>query len=110
MSDINNSEGAEQATKALSALEWPRRQMDLSLREEEELALKQTISGIIPEWWDTNNRRNNGVIALLRSWTGEMVNWVRIQIKTWIATKNEHKAYVQRQWDNRGKMNKAFQT
>eukprot|EP00965_Chrysotila_dentata_P090831 2997568-Pleurochrysis_carterae.AAC.1 len=31
-------------------------------------------------------------------------------MKTWIATKNEHKAYVQRKWDNRGKMNKAFQT
>eukprot|EP00965_Chrysotila_dentata_P108583 3586832-Pleurochrysis_carterae.AAC.1 len=44
MSDINNNEGAEQATKALSAMEWPRVQTDLSLREEEELALKQMIS------------------------------------------------------------------
>eukprot|EP00965_Chrysotila_dentata_P149601 4940420-Pleurochrysis_carterae.AAC.1 len=110
MSDIKNNEGAEQTTKALSALEWPRRQTDLSLRKEEELALKQMISGIIPEWCDTNFRRKKGVIALLRSWTGEMMNWARIQMKAWIATKNEHKAYVQRRWDNREKMNKAFQT
>eukprot|EP00965_Chrysotila_dentata_P201621 6180665-Pleurochrysis_carterae.AAC.1 len=39
-----------------------------------------------------------------------MMNWARIQIKTWITTKNEHKASVQRRWDNRGKMHKAFQT
>eukprot|EP00965_Chrysotila_dentata_P262156 6214487-Pleurochrysis_carterae.AAC.4 len=38
MSDINNHEGVEQATKALSALEWPRRQTDQRLKEEEELA------------------------------------------------------------------------
>eukprot|EP00965_Chrysotila_dentata_P236588 6201405-Pleurochrysis_carterae.AAC.3 len=49
MSDINNRGGIEQATKALRALERPRRQMDLRLKEEEELALKQMISGIIPE-------------------------------------------------------------
>eukprot|EP00965_Chrysotila_dentata_P053604 1778408-Pleurochrysis_carterae.AAC.1 len=110
MRDINNNEGAEQATKALSALDWPRRQMDTSLREEEELALKQMISGIIPEWCDTNDKRKKGVVALLRSWTGDMMNCARIQMKTWIATKNEHKACVQRRWDNRGKVNKAFQT
>eukprot|EP00965_Chrysotila_dentata_P105627 3488747-Pleurochrysis_carterae.AAC.1 len=44
MNDINNSEGVEQANKALSALEWPRRQTDQRLKEEEELALKQMIS------------------------------------------------------------------
>eukprot|EP00965_Chrysotila_dentata_P131702 4354676-Pleurochrysis_carterae.AAC.1 len=102
MSDINNSEGVEQATKVLRALEWPRRQMELRLKEEEELALKQMISGIIPEWRDTNSRRKKGVMALLRSWTGEMMNWARTQMKTWIATKNENKANVQRRWDNRG--------
>eukprot|EP00965_Chrysotila_dentata_P217036 6189738-Pleurochrysis_carterae.AAC.2 len=110
MRDMNNNEGAEQASKALSALDWPRRQMDPSLRKEEEVALKQMISGIIPEWCDTNNNRKKGVIALFTSWTGEMMNYARIQMKTWIATKNEHKAYVQRRWDNRDKMNKAFQT
>eukprot|EP00965_Chrysotila_dentata_P174536 5761181-Pleurochrysis_carterae.AAC.2 len=96
MRDMNNNEGTEQATKALSALNWPRRQTDLSLREEEELALKHIISGIIPEWCDTNNTRKKGVIALLRSWTGEMMKCARIQMKTWIVAKNEHKAYVQR--------------
>eukprot|EP00965_Chrysotila_dentata_P012793 422588-Pleurochrysis_carterae.AAC.1 len=60
MSDINNSEGVEQATKALSALEWPRRQTDQRLKDEEELALKQMISGIIPEWCNTDNKRKKG--------------------------------------------------
>eukprot|EP00965_Chrysotila_dentata_P187458 6172141-Pleurochrysis_carterae.AAC.1 len=43
MNHINNIEGIEQATKALCALEWPRRQTDRRLKEEEELALKQMI-------------------------------------------------------------------
>eukprot|EP00965_Chrysotila_dentata_P242847 6205085-Pleurochrysis_carterae.AAC.1 len=67
------------------------------------------ISGIIPEWRDTDDKRGKGVLALLRSWTGEMMNWAIIQMKTWVSKKNEHKASVQRRWDNRGKMNKAFQ-
>eukprot|EP00965_Chrysotila_dentata_P187571 6172227-Pleurochrysis_carterae.AAC.5 len=109
MNDINNNEGAEPATKALRALEWPRRQTDPRLKEEEELALKQIISGIIPEWQDTDDKRKKGVIALLRSWTAEMMNSARIQMKTWVTMKNEHKAKVQRRWDNRGKMHEAFQ-
>eukprot|EP00965_Chrysotila_dentata_P042823 1421333-Pleurochrysis_carterae.AAC.1 len=67
------------------------------------------ISGIIPEWRNTDSKRKKWVIALLRLWTGEMMTCARIQMKTWIATKNAHKAKVQRRWDNRGKMNKAFQ-
>eukprot|EP00965_Chrysotila_dentata_P167834 5542472-Pleurochrysis_carterae.AAC.1 len=81
MNDINNSEGAEQASKALRALERPRRQTDLRLKEEEESALKLMISGIIPEWRETDMKRKKGVIALLGSWTGEMMNWARIQMK-----------------------------
>eukprot|EP00965_Chrysotila_dentata_P074886 2474678-Pleurochrysis_carterae.AAC.1 len=92
MSDINNNEGIEQATKALRALEWPRRQTDRILKEGEELALRQIISGIIPEWQDTDNERKKGVIALLRSWTADMMNGARIQMKTWVTMKNEHKA------------------
>eukprot|EP00965_Chrysotila_dentata_P194913 6176667-Pleurochrysis_carterae.AAC.4 len=38
-----------------------------------------------------------------------MMNYARIQMKTWIAIKNEHTANVQRRWDNRGNMYKAFQ-
>eukprot|EP00965_Chrysotila_dentata_P143941 4754695-Pleurochrysis_carterae.AAC.1 len=48
MSGINNSEGVEQTVKALRALERPRKQTDPRLKEEEELALKQVISGINP--------------------------------------------------------------
>eukprot|EP00965_Chrysotila_dentata_P028887 960368-Pleurochrysis_carterae.AAC.1 len=83
MNGINNSEGVEQASKALR---------------------------IIPEWRETDMKRKKGVIALIGSWTGEMMNWARIiQMKTWIIVKNEHKASVQRRWDNKGIMNKAFQ-
>eukprot|EP00965_Chrysotila_dentata_P190990 6174243-Pleurochrysis_carterae.AAC.1 len=96
-------EGAEQATKALGALEWPRRQTDPKLKKGEELALRQMISGIIPEWRDTDNKKKKGVIALVGSWIGEMMNSARIQMKMWVAKKNEHKASVQRRWDNRGK-------
>eukprot|EP00965_Chrysotila_dentata_P127053 4202705-Pleurochrysis_carterae.AAC.1 len=60
-------------------------------------------------WRHTDKKRKKGVTALLRSWTVEMMNCARIQMKTWVATKNEHKANVRRRWDNRGKMNKAFQ-
>eukprot|EP00965_Chrysotila_dentata_P068814 2273915-Pleurochrysis_carterae.AAC.1 len=38
-----------------------------------------------------------------------MMNCARIHMKMWIAIKNEHKAEVQRRWDNRGKTRKAFQ-
>eukprot|EP00965_Chrysotila_dentata_P113546 3752426-Pleurochrysis_carterae.AAC.1 len=37
-----------------------------------------------------------------------MMNSARTQMKTREATKNEHKAYVQRRRDNRGNMNKAL--
>eukprot|EP00965_Chrysotila_dentata_P005957 195498-Pleurochrysis_carterae.AAC.1 len=108
MSDISNSEGVEQMAKALRAFKRPRRQMDTRLKEEEESALKQLISGIIPEWREANNKKKRGVVALFRLWTGGMMNWARIQMKTWIATKNEHKANVQRRWDSRGKLHRAF--
>eukprot|EP00965_Chrysotila_dentata_P193457 6175783-Pleurochrysis_carterae.AAC.4 len=39
-----------------------------------------------------------------------MMNLARVQMKTWITVKNEHKARVQDRWDNRAKTNKAFQT
>eukprot|EP00965_Chrysotila_dentata_P012675 418385-Pleurochrysis_carterae.AAC.1 len=67
------------------------------------------ISGITPEWNSTDNKREKGVITLLRIWMGEMMNCARIQMKSWIAKKNEQKDKVQKRWDNRGKMNKAFQ-
>eukprot|EP00965_Chrysotila_dentata_P070938 2344718-Pleurochrysis_carterae.AAC.1 len=67
------------------------------------------ISGIIPEWSNTDNKRGKGVIALLRLWTGERMNCARIQMKSWILTKNVQKDKVQKRWDNRGKMNNAFQ-
>eukprot|EP00965_Chrysotila_dentata_P034409 1145559-Pleurochrysis_carterae.AAC.1 len=67
------------------------------------------ISGILPEWQEADDKKKKGVIAMLRSWTGEMMIYAMIQMKTWITIKNEHKANVQRRWDNRTKMSKAFQ-
>eukprot|EP00965_Chrysotila_dentata_P179715 5934228-Pleurochrysis_carterae.AAC.1 len=69
------------------------------------------ISGIIPEWCNTDNKREKGVKALLRLWTGEMMNCARIQMKTWIwiTTKNEHKARYKEDGTTGEKMNKAFQ-
>eukprot|EP00965_Chrysotila_dentata_P052658 1747345-Pleurochrysis_carterae.AAC.1 len=110
MSNNNNAQGVEQVVKALSALENPRRQMETNIREEEELALKQIISGILPEWQETDTKKKSGSITQLKLWTGEMMNCARIHMKMWIAIKNEHKAAVQKRWDNRHKMGKAFQT
>eukprot|EP00965_Chrysotila_dentata_P117409 3880472-Pleurochrysis_carterae.AAC.1 len=109
MNDINNQEGVEQANKALAALEGTRRQTDQRTKEEEEVALKQMMSGIIPEWNDADIKRKKGAIALLKLWTGEMMNCARIQMKTWVNIKNEQRDKVQKRWDNRGIMNKAFQ-
>eukprot|EP00965_Chrysotila_dentata_P210573 6185972-Pleurochrysis_carterae.AAC.1 len=66
------------------------------------------ISGIIPEWQEADDKDKKKTIATMRSWTGEMMNRAGIQMKMWIERKNEHKANVQRRWDNRGRMNSAF--
>eukprot|EP00965_Chrysotila_dentata_P143642 4746298-Pleurochrysis_carterae.AAC.1 len=88
-------------------MERPRRHMSLNIKEEE-LALRQMISGTIPEWQEANDKEKKGTIVTMKLWTGEMMNWARIQMKTRIEKKNEHKASVQRRWGNRGNMNKAF--
>eukprot|EP00965_Chrysotila_dentata_P228037 6196368-Pleurochrysis_carterae.AAC.1 len=44
----------------------------------------------------------------MRLWTGELMNWSRTHMKLWIEKKNEHKASVQRRWDNRGSTLKLF--
>eukprot|EP00965_Chrysotila_dentata_P143155 4730120-Pleurochrysis_carterae.AAC.1 len=60
MSDKNNNEGVEQADNALRALERPRRQTDPRIKEKEELALGQMISGIIPEWQEADDKKKKG--------------------------------------------------
>eukprot|EP00965_Chrysotila_dentata_P108193 3573513-Pleurochrysis_carterae.AAC.1 len=60
MSDINNNEGKEQVDKALRALERPRRHTDPRINKEEELALRQMISGIIPEWQEADDKKKKG--------------------------------------------------
>eukprot|EP00965_Chrysotila_dentata_P134433 4445922-Pleurochrysis_carterae.AAC.1 len=41
--------------------------------------------------------------------TGDMMNWARIQMKNWMDKKNEHRAFVQKRWDNRGITKEVFQ-
>eukprot|EP00965_Chrysotila_dentata_P224883 6194446-Pleurochrysis_carterae.AAC.1 len=61
MSEVNNNEGVEQVDNALRALEKPRRQTDPRSKEEEELALRQLILGIIPEWHGTDDKKKRGL-------------------------------------------------
>eukprot|EP00965_Chrysotila_dentata_P013361 442384-Pleurochrysis_carterae.AAC.1 len=97
-----------QAEKAMQAIQQARGHKDRKDREEEELALKQMISGIIPEWQHVDDNKKKGAIVMMRSWTGELMNHARIHMKVWIEKKNEHKAMVQRRWDNRGKTLQIF--
>eukprot|EP00965_Chrysotila_dentata_P038494 1279124-Pleurochrysis_carterae.AAC.2 len=53
---------------AIRALEQPMKSLFI---EAEELALRQMISGIIPEWQETNDKEKKGTIATMKSWTGK---------------------------------------
>eukprot|EP00965_Chrysotila_dentata_P198411 6178769-Pleurochrysis_carterae.AAC.1 len=92
MNDKHNNEGVIQADLALHAMQRHRRHMNPKIKEEEELALRQMISGIIPEWQEASDIEKKGTIVAMRLWTGELMNKARIQIRMWIEKKNEHKA------------------
>eukprot|EP00965_Chrysotila_dentata_P040206 1335002-Pleurochrysis_carterae.AAC.1 len=109
MSDKQHSEGVLQTDKALRALEQPRRHTNLDIRKDEERALRQMISGIIPGWQEANDKEKRGTIAIMKLWTGDMMKWARIKMKKRMEKKNVHRTGVQRRWDNRGITNKAFQ-
>eukprot|EP00965_Chrysotila_dentata_P091676 3026408-Pleurochrysis_carterae.AAC.1 len=81
--------------------------MDSDNKEKEELTLRQIIASIILEWQKVNETEKYNRILTMRLWTGEMMNWARTQTTMWLEKNNEHKA-IQRRWDNRGRMNKAF--
>eukprot|EP00965_Chrysotila_dentata_P081427 2688381-Pleurochrysis_carterae.AAC.2 len=100
MIDTQNRKGEMQAEKAIQAIQWPRGHTDRKVKEEEELALRQMISGIIPEWQQANDTKRKGARVMMKSWTGELMNWSRTHMKIWTEKKNEHKASVQRRWDN----------
>eukprot|EP00965_Chrysotila_dentata_P101796 3360663-Pleurochrysis_carterae.AAC.1 len=94
------NEGVIQVNKAIRSMELSGRQTNLSTKEEAELALRQLVSGIIPEWKEENEEEKKGAITIMKLWTGKMMNFARIQMKMWTETKNEHKVNVQRRWDN----------
>eukprot|EP00965_Chrysotila_dentata_P141193 4667029-Pleurochrysis_carterae.AAC.1 len=49
----------QQVIKAIRSMEQSGRQMNMDIKEEEELALRQLISGIIPEWREVNEKGKN---------------------------------------------------
>eukprot|EP00965_Chrysotila_dentata_P017585 584100-Pleurochrysis_carterae.AAC.1 len=108
MNDTQNEKGKMQAERAMQAIQQVKGNKDRKDREKEELALKQMISGIIPEWQHADDNKKRGAIVMMKSWTGELMNQARIHMKAWIEKKNEHKAVVQRRWDNKGKTLQMF--
>eukprot|EP00965_Chrysotila_dentata_P008725 284028-Pleurochrysis_carterae.AAC.1 len=78
MRDKHNSAGVLQADKALRALEQPRRQTTQDAREDEEQALRQMISGIIPEWQEASDKGKRSTIEIMKLWTGNLMNLARI--------------------------------
>eukprot|EP00965_Chrysotila_dentata_P217388 6189957-Pleurochrysis_carterae.AAC.1 len=93
MSDKFNSDGVIQANKAIRALGQPSSQTN---PEDETLALRQIISGMIPEWQEVDEKEKKGTIENMKLWTGDMMNWARIHTnhEKWTQKKNEHRAHV----------------
>eukprot|EP00965_Chrysotila_dentata_P246550 6207228-Pleurochrysis_carterae.AAC.1 len=108
MYDTQSKKGEKQVEKAIQAIQQSRGHKDIMVKEVEELALRQTISGIIPEWQQVDDKREKGAIVVMKLWTGELMNRARTHMKIWMEKKNEHKASVQRRWDNRGNTLEMF--
>eukprot|EP00965_Chrysotila_dentata_P049454 1639635-Pleurochrysis_carterae.AAC.1 len=77
MSDTQNEKGGIQAEKAIQAIERFRGHKNRKVEEEEELALRQMISGIIPEWQQANDTKKKWAVVTMRLWTGELMSWAR---------------------------------
>eukprot|EP00965_Chrysotila_dentata_P096882 3201837-Pleurochrysis_carterae.AAC.1 len=60
-----------QADKAIKALEQPRKYTNAHIKEEEALALRQMISGIIPEWQEANDKEKKGTITIMKCGRGK---------------------------------------
>eukprot|EP00965_Chrysotila_dentata_P256887 6212707-Pleurochrysis_carterae.AAC.3 len=95
MCDTQNKKGEIQVEKAIQAVQRSRGHKDKMVKEEEELALRQMISGIIPEWQQIDDKKKKGAITVMKLWTGELMNWARTHMKIWMEKKNEHKTSVQ---------------
>eukprot|EP00965_Chrysotila_dentata_P147572 4872291-Pleurochrysis_carterae.AAC.1 len=74
MNETQNKKGEIQAEYAIHAIQPVRGYSDRKVREVEELALKQMVSGIIPEWQHLDDKKRKGAIATMRLWTGELMN------------------------------------
>eukprot|EP00965_Chrysotila_dentata_P093505 3089145-Pleurochrysis_carterae.AAC.1 len=74
MNETQNRKGEIQAEYAIQAIQPVRGHSDRKVRELEELALKQMVSGIIPEWQQLDDKKRKGAIATMRLWTGELMN------------------------------------
>eukprot|EP00965_Chrysotila_dentata_P052644 1746977-Pleurochrysis_carterae.AAC.1 len=66
MNDTQNKKGEIQAEKAIQAIQQDWGHKDRRVREEEELALNQMISGVIPEWQHADDtKKKKGAIVLM---------------------------------------------
>eukprot|EP00965_Chrysotila_dentata_P249603 6208978-Pleurochrysis_carterae.AAC.8 len=74
MRDKHNNAGVMQADHALRALEQTGRQVNQNVSEDEELALRQMVSGIIPEWKEGSDKGKRDTIKIMKLWTGDMMN------------------------------------
>eukprot|EP00965_Chrysotila_dentata_P170991 5643070-Pleurochrysis_carterae.AAC.8 len=109
MNNKQNTEGVKQAEKGIRAIERSREgHMNVSNRGEEELALRQLITGIIPKWQENDEKEKKIRTATMTRWTGKMMSMARVQMNKWTKKKNEHTARVQRRWYNKGIMKEAF--
>eukprot|EP00965_Chrysotila_dentata_P242072 6204671-Pleurochrysis_carterae.AAC.1 len=88
MNDTQNEIGEIQAENAIQAIQFAGGH---KVSKEDELALRQMISGIIPERQNIDDKKR-GAIVKMTLWTGELMNWARTHMKTWMEKKNEHKA------------------
>eukprot|EP00965_Chrysotila_dentata_P033225 1106413-Pleurochrysis_carterae.AAC.3 len=66
MSDKQNIAGVIQVNKAIRSMERPRRHTIMYIREEEELALRQIISGIITEGQEGNEKEKKETITAMK--------------------------------------------
>eukprot|EP00965_Chrysotila_dentata_P233045 6199349-Pleurochrysis_carterae.AAC.2 len=56
MNDKQINAGVIQVNKAIRSMEQSGRQKNMNIKEEEELALRHFITGIVPEWQEVNEK------------------------------------------------------
>eukprot|EP00965_Chrysotila_dentata_P022447 743251-Pleurochrysis_carterae.AAC.1 len=71
MNDKRIKEGVIQVNKAIRSMKLSGRQTNMNTKEEEEVALRQLISVIIPEWQEVNEKEKKERITIKKLWSGK---------------------------------------